>query len=72
MNPFCTIRNRVLLIKSSTTFYCPVCFEELTYRDVCKRILLQEGHERNVCIIHRMKCRRCGEYSNVIVHIFLE
>ena len=37
--------------------------EELSYRDSCKRILLQEGqegHERHVCIIRRMKCTKCG------------
>ena len=32
--------------------------EELSYRDSCKRILLQEGHEHHVCIICRMKCAK--------------
>ena len=57
-----TMRNRIFLIKSSATSYYSACFEELTYRNSCKWILLQEGHERQVCIIHRMKCRRCGTF----------
>ena len=60
--PSRTMRNRIFLIKSSATSYYPACFEELTYRNSCKWILLQEGHERQVCIIHRMKCRRCGTF----------
>ena len=54
------MRKTIFLIKSSAISYCPVCMEELSYRDSCKRILLQEGHERHVCIIRRMKCMKCG------------
>ena len=54
------MRKTIFLIKSSAISYCPVCMEELSYRDSCKRILLQEGHERHVCIIRRMKCTKCG------------
>ena len=58
--PFRTMRKTIFLIKSSAISYCPVCMEELSYRDSCKRILLQEGHERHICIIRRMKCTKCG------------
>ena len=58
--PFRTMRKTIFLIKSSAISYCPVCMEEFSYRDSCKRILLQEGHERHVCIIRRMKCTKCG------------
>ena len=54
------MRKTIFSIKSSAISYCPVCMEELSYRDSCKRILLQEGHERHVCIIRRMKCTKCG------------
>ena len=54
------MRKTIFLIKSSAISYCPVCMEELSYRDSCKRILLQKGHERHVCIIRRMKCSQCG------------
>ena len=54
------MRKTIFLIKSSAISYCPVCMEELSYRDSCKKILLQEGHERHVCIIRRMKCTKCG------------
>ena len=39
---------------------CPYCRGRLVYRDTCKRILLDEGHERHTCIIRRLKCTRCG------------
>ena len=58
--PFRTMRKTIFLIKSSAISYCPVCMEELSYRDSCKRIMLQEGHDRHVCIIRRMKCTKCG------------
>ena len=64
------MRKTIFLIKSSAISYCPVCMEELSYRDSCKRILLQEGHERHVCIIRRDEMHENVESSTGNCQIF--
>ena len=53
------MRKMIFFVESSVVSYCPVCGEVLVYRDSCERIMLQEGRERSVYLIRRLKCPGC-------------
>lgn len=55
------MRKKIFFVDSSAISYCPICGEPLTYRDSCQRIMLQEGRERLIYIIRRLKCHCCGK-----------
>ncbi|MCD8022577.1 MAG: DUF6431 domain-containing protein [Lachnospiraceae bacterium] len=49
--------------------FCPICGEALEERDTCIRYLLREGREREIYIIPRGECAKCGRIHRMLPDI---